>query len=134
MSASSELQTAIYAALVADSGVSALVGSRIYDPPPSGAVFPYISFGPTDAVEADTFCLTGRVETVQVDVWSRSEAGSLECKAIVDAIKAALHDSPPTLTEAACATMIVTQTRVFRDEDGITTHGVVVVEADIEEP
>ncbi len=35
------LQKAVYAAFVADAGVGALIGDRIYDGAPRDAVFPY---------------------------------------------------------------------------------------------
>ncbi len=41
------LQKAVYAALVADDGVGALIGDRIYDGAPRDAVFPYVTIGRT---------------------------------------------------------------------------------------
>lgn len=45
-SASVALRAAIHDALIADTALSAVLGgSHIYDEPPRGAVFPYITLG-----------------------------------------------------------------------------------------
>jgi hypothetical protein len=42
------LQKGLRAALIADAGVAALVGSRIYDEPPQNVTFPYLRFNQRD--------------------------------------------------------------------------------------
>lgn len=133
MSVSAELQKAIYDALVADAGVGALVGDRIYDGAPTGAQFPYITFGPADSVGEDLQCITARTESVQLDVWSRDQGRMHPCKAICDAVKDALHLANLSLTVNALVLIRVDGVRVFLDRDGITAHGVVTVEAELEE-
>lgn len=133
MSASNELQALIYQRLVTDAGVHAVVGDRIYDNPIGKDDFPYVSFGPSDAVEDDADCITGRVETIQIDCWSRYQGGFKEVKALADAVKKALHRYSGTLTVNALVEMTVQTIRCFRDPDGITSHGVVTVQAIVEE-
>lgn len=133
MSASNELQTLIYQRLTNDAGVAALVNGRVYDNPPSNADFPYISFGPSDVVEDDADCITGRIETIQIDCWSRYQGGFKEVKDIADAVKKALHRYAGELTVNALVEMTVQSVRHFRDPDGITSHGVVTVQAIVEE-
>lgn len=130
---SNALQTAIYARLVANAGVTAIVAGRVYDLTPQNAAFPHISFGPTDSVIDDEECINGRIETVQLDCWSRAQDGFRECKALVDAVKAALHDYSANLTVGALASMRVTLVQVMRDPDGLTSHGVIQVECLVEE-
>lgn len=132
-SASVELQTVIYQTLVADAEVGALVGDRIYDGRPDTATFPCVTFGPIDSIEDDKSCITGRVETVQLDVWSRDQGRMRPCKEICDAVKAALHRAELSMTVNALVRIEITGVRVFLDPDGITAHGVVTVETDIEE-
>jgi hypothetical protein len=91
MTASNELQALIYQRLTNFLAVQAVVGSRVYDQPATNAPFPYISFGPSDAVEDDADCITGRVETIQIDCWSRYQGGFKEVKSVADAVKKALH-------------------------------------------
>lgn len=129
---SNALQTMIYERLVAAPAVAAIVAGRVYDLAPQAAAFPHISFGPSDTVEDDEECIGGRIETLQIDCWSRAQDGFRECKALVDAVYAALHYHTATLTAGALVDMRVTLTRVFRDPDGLTSHGVVQVECMVE--
>lgn len=135
MSASVSLQDVILAALLADMGVQALVGNRIYDRAPSdpGLVYPHVTFGPSDYVPDDADCITGRIEDVQLDIWSRDQGRKWKCKAIVDAVKAALHDHEADMGDHALVSMRVMLCRVLDDPDGSTVHGVVQVEAVIDE-
>lgn len=133
MSVSRELQKAIFDALVADAGVGALVGDRIYDGMPSAGQYPCVTFGPTDSFNEDLACVDARTETVQLDVWSRDQGRMGPCKDICDAVKDALHLADITLTQHALIRIRTGGIRVFRDADGITAHGVVTVEADLEE-
>lgn len=133
MSASNELQALIYQRLTGNTGVTAIVGSRVYDNPIGKDAFPYISFGPSDVVEDDADCITGRIETVQIDCWSRYQGGFREVKDLADAVKKALHRYAGTLTVNALVEMTVESIRYFRDPDGLTSHGVVTVQAIVEE-
>lgn len=135
MSSSAELQKMIFDTLKADAGVMA-IANNVYDDVPSnpfGSKTAYISFGPFDTVEDDAECINGLETTFQVDVWSRA-IGSIECKRLTDLVRKALHGNTTELTSNALAEMRVVLTRVFRDPDGLTRHGVVQVSALIEEP
>lgn len=134
MSASAALQKLIYDTLKADVAVMALVNG-VYDSVPSdawGERNAYISFGTIDVVEDDAECITGGSFAMNIDCWSR-QVGSVHCKRIVDAVKAALHNLDAELPNHGLVQMRVTLRRVFADPDGKTMHGVVTVEADIEE-
>lgn len=133
MSASWELQTLIYERLVADAGVQTVVDGRVYDRAKSDVVFPYVSIGPSDAVEDDDECITGRVETIQIDCWSQYQGGFKEVKNVADAVKKALHLYDGELTVNALVEMRVQTIRYFRDPDDITSHGVITVQAIVEE-
>lgn len=129
-----ELQAAIYGLLVADPEVSALIDGRVYDRvPKSGDVPPNITFGASDETDADAECIIAADHSIQVDVWSEYQGGARECKEITHAVKRALHHVAIDLPTHALVEIYVSQMRHFRDPDGITTHGVVVVEAMIEE-
>lgn len=133
MSASVELQTLIYETLVGDADVGALIGDRIYDRMPSDGDYPCVTFGPTDYIDDDSQCITGRIETVQLDCWSRDQGRMRPCKEIADAVKSALHKADLSLTTNALVEIVVAGVRVFNDADGVTAHGVVTVEAILEE-
>lgn len=134
MSVSFDLQKLIRGTIKANAAVMALVND-VYDSIPSspwGSKEAYVSFGPVDVITDDAECISGGTHTVQLDCWSR-KIGSVHCKQIVDAVKVALHERDLQLASYGLVQMRVTMRRVFRDPDGLTTHGVVTVEADIEE-
>lgn len=133
MSASNDLQKLIYDRLVADAGVHDIIADRVYDNPVGKDSFPFVSFGPSDVVEDDADCITGRIETIQLDCWSRYQGGFKEVKDLTDAVKKALHHYEGELTTNALVEMTVEAIRHFRDPDGITSHGVVTVQAIVEE-
>lgn len=140
-SPSLELQGTIVARLKADSSVTALVGARVYETVPpeeerharTGAAFPYVSMGPADELSDDAECINGFEIALQVDVWSRA-VGSPEAKTIADAIRTSLRDYDFPLVSNALVLFQHQQTRFLRDPDGLTTHGIIIFEAFIEQP
>lgn len=131
-----ELQKLLYETLKADADVMALADD-VYDAVPPDPFNEkskngYISFGAVDVVDDDATCITAGVHTIQLDCWSR-RVGSVHCKRMVDAVRKALHEKPLQLTDNALAEIRVLMTMTMRDPDGLTTHGVLQVEAQIEE-
>lgn len=136
MSAQAELQKLILDTLEANTAVMEL-SNGVYDRVPSSPWGPdsingYVSFGPADVVEDDADCIRGGEHTVQIDCWSR-QVGMVHAKRMVDAVKAALHERELSMAQNALVEMRVTMRRVFPDPDGLTSHGIVIVSAAIEE-
>lgn len=136
MSVQAELQKLILDTLKAEAAVMALVNG-VYDRVPDSPWGPaskngYITFGPHDVVEDDADCITGGEHTLQIDCWSR-QVGLVHAKRITDAVKAALHDQGLSLSKNALVQMRVTMRRALPDPDGLTSHGIVMVTAMIEE-
>lgn len=119
--------------LKADAAVTAICGQKVYDKPAATVSAPYISIGPSDYVPDDADLIDGRIESVQIDCWSEAQDGKREIKALADAVKKALHRFAGTIDPGALVSIEVTQVRVLDDPDGITLHGIVTVEAMIEE-
>lgn len=84
-------QAALVATLRADAGVSALVGSRVYDEPPHGVTFPYIRIDDISPSPFDTTCTEGAEVQIGLEVHSRATQGRVEAVAIAEAVQAALH-------------------------------------------
>lgn len=128
-----ELQRTIYAALVADASVGALIGNRIYDAMPSDGEYPCVTFGPQESFPDDADCIDGEEHTIQLDVWSRSQGRLNPCKRIVKAVSNALHEAALSLADPhALVEIRVTSARVFLDPDRITAHGVLICTALVE--
>lgn len=132
MSASSALQKAIYTALQTDAGLTALVGDRVYDVPPASATFPYVNLGDASFYPERQDGFSRRVEAITVHCWTRDQLRRQPCKAICDAIAAALDMSNLALDDPfGLSRLELTLSRVMDDPDGITKHGVLQFEAEI---
>lgn len=125
------LQDAVFDALVADAGVGALIGDRIYDRVPAEPVFPYCSFGPSDITDVSDDCTDAWEIFLQIDCWSRA-VGFPEVRQIAKAVRDALHDAELTLTDNALAALELQGNRTFRDPDGLTSHAALTLRALIE--
>ena len=96
-SASWELQKAIYAALVADATLEALLGGTyIYDDVPRGASFPYVTFAGSTHRDWSTGTETASEHFVTLNAWSK-QGGEKQAHLVVEAIRAALHDAALSL-------------------------------------
>lgn len=134
MSASFALQQAVYQRLTTVAALSSLIGARVYDDPPLGADYPYISFGPMDALTEDADLLDGAEVSLQIDVWSSAQDGQREAKAICDAIRTALHRHSANLSTGALAMMEVSRLRTIPDPAEHLTHGIVTLDCVVELP
>ncbi|WP_421367019.1 DUF3168 domain-containing protein [Agrobacterium tumefaciens] len=134
--AAHELQVAIVNRLKASPEVTALVGERIYDRVPTEngkitAMFPYISFGPTQELPEDADCIEASELIIQLDTWSR-DPGSMEGRKIAKAMKAALTDQSLPLDDNALVYFEFDGRRDLRAPDGLTTQIVSTFRAGVE--
>lgn len=135
MSAELALRGALLALWKGDSNVGALIGDRLYDRVPDNPTFPYASFGPAQAIDLEVSCAL-RIEVIQdVHVWSR-DVGQVEALRITEALRstAIAADKAGSLSWSGYAiqSVRVTSTQMLRDPDGLTSHGVMTVEAIID--
>ena len=132
-SADLELQGEIVARLKADASLSALVAGRIYDEPPEGAVYPYVTTGEAQLLRTDLTCVSGADVYLTLHAWSQS-VGFPEVKRIADAVAESLHLAPLSLPTNRLIELTHSQTRAFRDVDGVTSHAVIEFTARVEKP
>lgn len=130
------LRGALVALWQADADVGALLGDRIYDRVPDGVLFPYASFGPAQALDLEVTCATERVELVQdVHVWSRA-VGQVEALRICDVLRSTARaaDRAGSLSWSGFVlhSVRVTDIRMVRDPDGLTSHGILTFSAIID--
>lgn len=134
MSASAELQKAIVAALRADAAVSAIVGARVFDRMPRAGEYPCVTYGPSDERDESVPCVTLSDHAVQIDCWSQDAGRKEPCKRLVAAVKAALNEADLSLGDDHALVFIrVRRTRIMDDPDQVTVHGIVEIEAVVEE-
>ncbi len=121
---SAELDAAIYGVL---SGASpAIAEGGVHDDVPEDVTFPYVEMGESDAVDDDVTCSDGLDETVTLHIWSRYR-GKKETKEIMSRIRDLLHNKVLAVSGRSSAHSWVTSSRVVRDPDGLTRHGIVLV-------
>ncbi len=121
MSAAWTLQQAVFAALAADAGVTALLGSppRLHDEVPRDAAMPYAVLGEATEHEWNTGTSIGAVQGFTVTIWSRG-AGFKEAKQIAGTVRAALEGTALALEDAALIDLRFETARYLRESDGIT--------------
>ena len=128
------LQKGLRAALVANSGVTALVSTRVYDEPPQGVTFPYLRFGDITPTAFDTDTKVGATVDISLEANSRSASGRVEAVKIVEAVNAALHrqEASVTVTGFTLVELIFETHNVTRDPDGRGYTAVIALRALLE--
>jgi Protein of unknown function (DUF3168) len=124
-SAANALQKALYAALVADVPLMALLGgAKIYDDVPRGATLPYITFGQSTLRDWSTGTDAGFEHLITVHVWSRVN-GEREAHQIISAIRDALHDVSVSIVGFHLVNLRFEFSDMLRESDGETIRGIV---------
>lgn len=134
MTSRAELQNLVTVTIKGDAGTMALINS-VYDNIPEnpwGDKNNYVSFGSHQKLRDDADCIRTGEHFLQLDVWSRT-VGKSVCQKIVDRLEALFLDAELSLAVNALVLTDVQSTDVFKDADGKTTHGVVIIRAVIEE-
>lgn len=128
------LQKGLRAALVANSGVIALVSTRVYDEPPQNVVFPYLRFGDITPNAFDTDTKVGASVDITLEASSRSASGRVEAVKMVEAVSAALHrqEASVTVTGFTLVELIFQTHSVTRDPDGRGYTAVIALRALLE--
>ena len=110
--------------------VPALAG-KVFDRATEGLAYPYATLGPSYWSDSSVQCIEAREITLQIDIWhSQSNKGVLED--LTDDVAAALNGWADT-SVLTMHPLSVTMVRVMDDPDGKSLHGVVQVEAMVED-
>jgi hypothetical protein len=128
------LQKGLRARLVATSGVTAIVSTRVYDEPPQAVTFPYLRFDQITANAFDTDSTLGSVVDITIEANSRSASGRVEAVQMVEAVRAALHrqEANVTVTGFTLVELIFQTYSVTRDTDGRGYTAVIALQALLE--
>lgn len=129
-------QVGIRSALSAATGVTDIVGARIYDEPPQPVTFPYIRFGDVIPISFDTDTIEGAEVTIALEAHSQSASGRVEAVQMVEAIKDALHRKESSVTIAGfnLIELIFERYYVTRNTEGRGYDAVILLQATIETP
>lgn len=129
------VQKVIFDALLADADLGVLIHGVFDRIPkdPFGSKNAYVSFGPSDYEEDDADCIVAGYVNLQLDAWSRKADLDKSCREIADRMRRVLHRSQYDAPEFVLGEIIVGTVRVFRDPDGLTSHGVIPVRVPVED-
>ncbi len=113
-------QAALVAYLRADAGVSALVGARVYDEPPSDALRPLVRLGPMIVTPLRSDARAAFQIDFGVEGHSRPTAGRVEAQRIAEACRAALDERHAEIAVAGfrLAWVQFTTATTIRNADG----------------
>lgn len=130
MSAERAFAAAVRAALMANTGVQAVLGSpaRVFDDAPEGAQFPYVTIGRVESRLADASGAEALEHIMTLHVWSR-HGGRSEALDAIAALRNALHDAPLAVAGRRLVFVFASFADVFRAGDARTTHGVLRLRA-----
>jgi hypothetical protein len=125
-----DLQRAIVTTLLNDAAVAAVAGRGIYDRVPRDPAtgdpnvpFPFVTLGEVQTLPELSECTDAADSFITLHTWSR-KVGSVETKNLNKAVAAALHDKPLTLAAGTLQSLLLQESRILNDPDGLTTHGV----------
>ena len=119
-----EVQKAVVAALKANAGVSALVGSRVYDRPPQDVAYPYLRIGPVLVAPFDGDELRGSEIVMPIHCWVAGPR-PVEARLIAKAVVSALHWSSLTLEAGTAVFIRWSSTREQADPDDVRRQAIV---------
>jgi hypothetical protein len=123
--AAAALRASIHDALVADGALNTLLGGpRIYDEPPRGVAFPYVTLGEARVSDFSTGTEPGEEHQLTLHAWSR-QGGHREAHLIAGALLQALDDAPLTITDHRLVNLRFALADVRREADGRTYHALV---------
>jgi hypothetical protein len=132
MSSAAELQKAIFGALSAETGLAAVVGTRIFDHAPANVAFPYITFGRTSVYDWSTATESGTEQLFTLHVWSKGK-GKKEALEIMDLAREALHDAALELEGHSLVNLRLEFSEARYDDRNEAHHGVLRFRAVVEE-
>ena len=123
--ATAALRAAIHAALAADAPLTALLGgAKIYDEPPRGAAFPYVTLGEARVADFSAGGEPGEEHLLTLHAWSR-QGGHREAHLIAGALLQALDDAPLAPDGHRVVNFRFAVADIRREPDGRTYHALV---------
>ena len=123
--AAAALRAAIHTALIADGALTTLLGgAKIFDEPPSGTAFPYVTIGEARVSDLSADEAPGEEHRLTLHAWSR-QGGHREAHRVTGALLTALDDAPLSLSGHRLVNLRFAVADVRREADGRTYHALV---------
>jgi hypothetical protein len=123
--ASAALRAAVHDALKNNAALNTLLGgSKVYDEPPRGAAFPYVTLGETRISNFSSGDQFAEEHQLTLHAWSR-QGGHREAHLITGTLLQVLDDAPLTLAGYHLVNFRFAVADVRREADGRTYHALV---------
>lgn len=116
------LQKAIYQKLTGDSALMALV-SGVFDRPPQGQSYPYITIGESSIGDWSTKTSNGTEQLLTLHIWSR-EGGKKQAELIAEKVHGLLHVPTMPVDGQILVLMRFISSALSLENDGATYHGI----------
>ena len=124
------LQSSIYNALVGNSALMALI-TGVYDRPPQGTPYPYVTLGEMSGIDWSTKTTTGMEYSITLHTWSR-QGGRKEAATIMESLHTILHQASLTVTGQTLVMIRFAASEIRMEDDGATYHGIMKFNAFLE--
>ena len=115
------LQKAIYQKLTGDAGLQNLI-SGVFDRPPQGQAYPYITIGQAVINDWSTKTTIGSEQRLDIHIWSR-EGGKKQVETIAEKIHSLLHLVDMSVDGQTLVMMRFMSSSILPENDGYTYHG-----------
>jgi hypothetical protein len=123
--AAAALRAAIHNALATDGALNALLGGpKVYDAPPRGADFPYVTLGDARVTDYSAGDEPSEEHQIILHGWSQ-QGGHREAHLIAGALLQALDDAPLAPSGHHLVNLRFALADVRREADGRTYHALV---------
>jgi hypothetical protein len=118
MSATWEIQKALYDALNGNSSFMTLIGSKLYDEPPTDTDYPYVVISETTEISDNRLDKLGFEDTVTFLIYTKPAGlGFYTAKKILEAMNTVLNVHRFTLTNYNMLMCKIDNVRTIRDDD-----------------
>ncbi|MBZ9674810.1 DUF3168 domain-containing protein [Mesorhizobium sp. ES1-1] len=123
MTASIDLQQALFQRLRSDKSLSALLGGAgLLEQPADNVAFPYVTCGQTRAFDWDPGAKDSADQLITLHVWSKAQ-GDKETQAIMERIKARLADAVLVIGPRGQTRLVLEFSEARYDEELLVHHG-----------
>ncbi len=121
--AATELQTAVFARLSGDAGLTGLLGGgKIHDQTPAHVAFPYVTFGPAGVADWSTATERGSQHVFTLHAWS-NRPGKKEMLGIMARVATLLDDAALALATHHLVALRLVSSDIRFDEDQAVHRG-----------
>lgn len=118
MSALWECQKSIYDALVNNSTFMNLIGSRIYDEPPTNCQYPFVTIGDGTEISDNRLTYNGYDVTITLHIYTKPEGlGFYPAKKILESINAVINVKRLSMTNLTMLLCKLDNIVTERDDD-----------------